>query len=304
LFEQLIEKLQSNRYITLETTPGHSPTFEPIMDKIEKLGLDKKVDGFSTTDNPLSKLKFNAIIAAYMLQERFNKPTMATVSMRDRNKIALQSDLLGANALNVRALLALTGDSAKISNQPNTKGVFEGDSSLMLDIVKCFNGGIDYAGTPFAEKPKTIYPFSVTNSYAKNYRTLQKKLKKKIEHGTLGIITQPVYDTDNATMLLELLENAKKECSIGSEAQMILGIFPITKFRTAQFLSAHVPGIHVPPIWVEELRVASEISPDEERKVGMQMSKELIDGIMKLHPKVHIMTANQFSVAGELLRDF
>lgn len=304
MFKKLINKLQSDRYITLETTPAHSPTFEPIMEKIEKLGLDKKVDGFSTTDNPLSKLKFNAIIAAHMLQQRFNKPVMATVSMRDRNKIALQSDLLGANALDVRAVLALTGDSAKISNQPNTKGVFEGDSSLMLDIIKCFNGGIDYAGTPFTEKPKTIYPFSVTNSYAKNYKTMKKKLKKKIEHGTLGIITQPVYDTENAAMLLELLEEAKAECSIGSNAQMILGIFPITKFRTAQFLSSHVPGIHVPPKWIEELRVASETSPEEERVIGMQMSKELIDSIMKLHPKVHIMTANQFDVAKELLKNF
>ena len=304
MFEELIKKLKSDRYITLETTPGHSPVFEPIMDKIEKLGLHEKVDGFSTTDNPLSKLKFNAIIAAYMLQQRFNKPSLATVSMRDRNKIALQSDLLGANALDVRSVLALTGDSAKISNQPNTKGVFEGDSSLMLDIIKCFNSGIDYAGAPLAEKPKTIYPFAVTNSYAKNNKTLQKKLKKKIEHGALGIISQPVYDISNAQMLLDLLEDAKSECNFCSDTQMILGIFPITKFRTAQFLSSHVPGIHVPPRWVEELRAASEISIEEERKVGMKMSKDLLDSVMRLHPKVHIMTANQFSVAKELLRDY
>lgn len=301
MFEQLINKLQGERYITLETTPGHSPTFDPILDKLEELALHEKVDGFSTTDNPLSKLKFNAMIAAYMLQNRFNKPTLATVSMRDRNKIALQSDLLAANALDVRAILALTGDSAKISNQPNTTGVFEGDSTLMLDIIKCFNGGIDYAGTPFKEKPKTIYPFSVMNSHAKNYRTLQKKIKKKIEHGTLGIITQPVYDIENAKTLLELLENAKSECSIKSNAELILGIFPITKFRTAQFLSSHVPGIHVPQIWIEKLRIASEISQEEERNVGMQMSRELFQAVMNLHPKVHIMTANQFSIAKELL---
>ncbi|MEA3523274.1 MAG: methylenetetrahydrofolate reductase, partial [Campylobacterota bacterium] len=128
MFEQLIEKLQSETYITLETTPGHSPQFTPTVDKIEALGLDKLVDGFSTTDNPLAKLKYNALFAAKMLQERFNKPVIATMSMRDRNRIALQSDLLGANEVDVRAILALTGDPAKISDQPNSKGVFEGDS--------------------------------------------------------------------------------------------------------------------------------------------------------------------------------
>ena len=167
MFNKLLEKLQNGRYITLETTPGHMPTMKPIVDKIEELGLDKKVDGFSTTDNPLAKLKYNAILGALTLQNRFNKPVLATVSMRDRNKIALQSDLLGANDHNVRAFLTLTGDSAKISDQPNSKGVFEGDSTLMLDIIKCFNAGIDYAGKPFKFKPETILGFSVVNSHAK-----------------------------------------------------------------------------------------------------------------------------------------
>ena len=107
MFETLIDKLKNDTYITLETTPGHSPVFSPTIDKIAELGLDKLVDGFSTTDNPLAKLKYNALFAAKMLQDRFNKPVIATMSMRDRNKIALQSDLLGANEVDVRAILAL-----------------------------------------------------------------------------------------------------------------------------------------------------------------------------------------------------
>ena len=92
MFEALIDKLKNDTYITLETTPGHSPVFSTTVDKLAELGLDKKVDGFSTTDNPLAKLKYNALFAAKMLQDRFNKPVIATISMRDRNKIALQSD--------------------------------------------------------------------------------------------------------------------------------------------------------------------------------------------------------------------
>ncbi len=302
MFEELINNLQNGRHITLETTPSHSPVFQPIIDKIKDLELDTLVDGFSTTDNPLAKLKYNAILAALRLQQEFNKPVLATMSMRDRNRIALQSDLLGANEFDVRSILALTGDSASMSDQPNAKGVFDGNSNLLLDIVSCLNSGIDYAGKPLAQKPKMIYPFAVTNSFSTNPKTLQKKMKKKIEHGALGLISQPVYDIDNAKLLLDLLENAKNDCCESAQkAQMVLGIFPITKLRTAQFLASHVPGIHVPKLWIESLRKAHAISAEEEYKVGFELSKNLFDDIMKLHPKVHLMTANQFQIAKDIL---
>jgi len=302
LFDTLIEKLNSSTYITLETTPGHSPIFAPIVEKIAKLELDKYVDGFSTTDNPLAKLKYNALFAAKMLQDRFNKPVIATMGMRDRNKIALQSDLLGANEVDIRAILALTGDPATMSDQPRTKGVFEGDSTLLLDIIAAFNAGMDYAGKPLKHQPKHISAFAVVNAYAKNPKTLQKKIQKKIKHGAIGIITQPVYDLENAKLLLELRDNANKECCPDKKkAELIFGVFPITKLRTAQFLSAHVPGINVPDIWLEKLRMAHEKGPEEEYKVGFDLSKTLFDDLKALHPKIHLMTANQFEVARDIL---
>lgn len=302
MFDTLIDKLQNGKYITLETTPGHSPQFTPTIDKIESLGLHNLVDGFSTTDNPLAKLKYNSLFAGKMLQDRFKKPVIATMSMRDRNKIALQSDLLGANEVDIRAILALTGDPATISDQPHAKGVFEADSSLLLDIISSFNSGMSYAGKPFGEKPKEIYPFAVVNSYAKNPKTLQKKMQKKIKHGVKGIITQPVYDLENAKQLLELKELANKECSCESKnAELILGIFPITKLRTAQFLSAHVPGINVPDYWIEALRIANEKGVEEEYKVGFELSKNLFDSLQEYHPKIHLMTANQFQLAYDIL---
>jgi 5,10-methylenetetrahydrofolate reductase len=303
LFDTLINKLKNDTYITLETTPGHSAQFLPTIEKIEELGLQHLVDGFTTTDNPLAKLKYNSLFGAKMLQDRFNKPVIATMSMRDRNKIALQSDLLGANEVDIRAILALTGDPANLSDQPHAKGVFEGDSSLLLEIISAFNSGMSYAGKPFAQAPKEIYPFSVVNSYAKNPKTLQKKMQKKIKYGTKGIITQPVYDLENAKQLLELLDNANKECcNENKKAELILGIFPITKLRTAQFLSAHVPGINVPDYWIEALREANAKGVEEEYKVGFELSKKLFDEIKEYHPKIHLMTANQFNLAKDLLK--
>ncbi|MEA1982632.1 MAG: methylenetetrahydrofolate reductase [Campylobacterota bacterium] len=304
MFDTLINKLKNDTYITLETTPGHSAQFTPTIEKIADLGLDKLVDGFSTTDNPLAKLKYNALFAAKMLQDRFEKPVIATMSMRDRNKIALQSDLLGANEIDVRAILALTGDPATISDQPHAKGVFEGDSSLLLDIISAFNSGMNYGGKPFAVAPKEIYPFAVVNSYAKNPKTLQKKMQKKIKHGAKGIITQPVYDVESAAKLLELLDAANADCCPEyKRAELIIGIFPITKLRTAQFLAAHVPGINVPDTWIEALRVANaKGGADEEYRVGFELSKKLFDDIKALHPKIHLMTANQFQLAHDILK--
>jgi len=302
MFKDLIEKLKYSDYLTLETTPSHEATFDNIIQNIEKLGLQNSVDGWTTTDNPLAKLKYNSLFAALKLQNRFNKPVIATMSMRDRNKIALQSDLLGANDFDIRAILALTGDPASMSDQPLTKGVFEANSNLLLQIITSFNNGMDFAGRPFKISPKEIYPFAVINSYAKNLKTLEKKMFKKIQNGACGIITQPVYDLDNAKKLLEHFEYARSDFKDHrASSQLILGVFPIVRLRTAQFLSSHVPGIFVPPIWIDKLTAAAKISPEQEREVGLELSKNLFEQIKKLHPKIHLMTANRFQLAKDII---
>ena len=299
MFESFISKLRSGTYITLETTPSRSARFNPTIDKIEALGLQHLVDGFSATDNPLAKLKYNALFAAMQLQNRFGKPVLATMSMRDRNRIALQSDLLGANEARVRAILALTGDSAHYSDQPHAKGVFEGNSNLLLDIISTLNGGTDLAGQNLIAPAEEIFPFAVIDSYAKNSVALQKKMAKKVSHGAIGIITQPVYDLENAKKLLDMMDSSNREH--GQNSVLVLGYFPITKLRTARFLDENVPGIHVPHSWVEALEAASLISPEEEYRVGFELSKTLFEELKALHPKIHIMTANQFELAKAIL---
>ena len=296
----LKEKLKE-RLITLETTPPKLPTIDSMIEKLQKSEAYKYVDGFSTTDCPLSKLKYNSIIAAYKLQKKFNKPVIATMSMRDRNKIALQSDLLGANDLDVTHILALTGDPANMSDQPKTKAVVEGSSLLLLQIIRAFNNGMDYSGKEFKIKPKQITPFAVSNSYARNFSSIERKIYKKIQNYAVGIITQPVYDIEIAKKLIEIKKNITNEFSDErKDSEIILGFFPITKLKTAQFLHSHVPGIYVPEIWIEKLIKAHKISEEEEFKVGMDLSNRLFKELLKLHPKIHIMTANRFEIVKEL----
>ena len=296
----LKEKLR-DKYITLETTPAKLPTLDLMIEKIKKSEAYKYIDGFSTTDCPLSKLKYNSIIAAYRLQQEFKKPVIATMSMRDRNKIALQSDLLGANDLDVTHILALTGDPANMSDQPKVKAVVEGSSILLLEIIRAFNNGMDYGGKEFKIKPKPITPFSVSNSYAKNFSSIEKKIFKKVQNYSVGIITQPVYDLKIVDKLLEIKKNVVSNFNDErKEAEIILGFFPITKLKTAQFLHSHVPGIYVPQEWIEKLIKAHKISEEEEFKVGVELSKNLFKSLLKKHPKIHIMTANRFEIVKEL----
>ncbi len=302
MIEEFIEKIHGDSFLSLEVTPPHGATLDKVVSDIQKLGLGSIVDGFSATDNPLARLKYNSMFAALKLQQTFKKACICTMSMRDRNKIALQSDLLGMNDFDIRAILALTGDPAKASDQPNAKAVNEGRSTLLLDIIKCFNSGIDYSGKPFKNPPKQIYPFAVTNAYSKNSKNIYKNLRLKLSHGAKVIISQPVYDVKNAKMLMEIFEEAKKDTPfLDYDPKLIIGFFPITRLRTAQFLNSHVPGIYVPALWTEKLSAAKERSIDSEFKTGLELSIRTFQELYKTSGKIHFMSANHFEIVKEIL---
>ncbi len=304
MFEKFCKRLQSDRpFITVEITPPHGASIDRIIETIRELELDKKVVGFSVTDNPLAKLKMDATLSAIKIQQSFKKPVITTMSMRDKNKLSLQSTLLGANDFNIRVILALTGDPAKLSDQPEVKGVLERDSTLLLSIIYRLNNGLDYNNSPLNPKPKPIYPFAVSNAYAKNMKNIKKKMVKKLDYGARGIITQPVYDLDNAKELIEIFESAKEESirDTAKDAQLILGQFPVVRARTANFIADRVPGITVPKDIIDEMNLAQMDGEAKEQEVGFNISKEIFDTVIKFHPKVHLMTHNRFDLCSKLI---
>ncbi len=306
MFDNFCKKLHSNNlFVTVEITPPHGASMDKILEKIEKSGIDKFVDGFSVTDNPLAQLKMSAILSAIRVQQAFHKPVIATVSMRDRNKLSLQSSLLGANDFDLRLILALTGDPAKLSDQPEVKGVLERDSTLLLSIIYRLNNGVDYSNKPLKPAPKPIYPFAVSNAYAKDYKTLQKRMLKKLNYGARAIITQPVYDTENAKRLLEIFEEAKEQSirESSKEAEIIFGQFPAVRARTVNFIADNVPGIKVPKKIIDEMNLAAMDGKEKEEEIGFQLSKEVFQTIASLHPKLHLMTHNRFELCKKIIED-
>jgi 5,10-methylenetetrahydrofolate reductase len=294
--EKIADLIKNKTYLSLEITPPKGGDFDSTLNQIENLGLQNRVDAFVITDNPLARLKYSSLFASIKTQNRFKKPAIATMSMRDRNKIALQSDLIAASDFGVEAILALTGDPATASDQPKAKGVFESNSNLLLQIIECLNSGIDYAGSPLSSKIAEICPFAVSNSYAKSYSSIQKKMSQKLRNGAAGIITQPLFGLEDAKRIVEVFEAAKEEVKqeIEKSPELILGFFPITKLRTAQFLASHVPGVNVPKEWMIALSKAKESSEEDEQKRGIELSFELFEKLLTLHPKIHLMSANKF----------
>jgi len=305
MFEKFCDVLCSNtkKFITVEINPPHGASIEPILADIKKSGVDKKVSGFTCTDNPLAKLKMSGVLSAIKVQQEFQKPVIATMSMRDRNKLSLQSTLLGANDFDLRCILALTGDPAKLSDQPEVKGVLERDSTLLLSIIYHLNKGVDYSNKPLNPAPKPIYPFAVSNSYAKDMNQLKKRMLKKLNYGARAIITQPVYDLNNAKELLEIFEQAKLESirDTAKEAQLVIGQFPIVRARTANFIDDKVPGINVPKHIIDEMNLAAMDGDAKEQQIGFEISKQIFDDIMKHHGKVHLMTHNRFDLCSKLI---
>ena len=304
MFDKFCDILCKDKdFITVEVNPPHGASITSLIEQIQASGLHEKVTGFTCTDNPLAKLKMSGVLSAIKIQQTFNKPVIATMSMRDKNKLSLQSTLLGANDFDLRCILALTGDPAKFSDQPEVKGVLERDSTLLLSIIYHLNNGVDYSNKPLTPAPKPIYPFAVANSYAKDMKKLQKRIVKKLDYGARAIITQPVYSLESAKELLEIFEEAK-EMSIrdtAKEAQLVLGQFPIVRTRTANFIDDKVPGIHVPKAIIDAMNLAAMDGEAKEYEVGFALSKELFDGVMKLHGKLHLMTHNRFELCAKLI---
>ena len=304
MFEKFCDVLcLEKNFITVEINPPHGASIDGIIAEIKKYNLHEKVTGFSCTDNPLAKLKMSGVLSAIKVQQTFQKPVIATMSMRDKNKLSLQSTLLGANDFDLRCILALTGDPAKFSDQPDVKGVLERDSTLLLSIIHHLNKGVDYSNKQLNPTPKPIYPFAVSNATAKDMNSLKKRMVKKLNYGARAIITQPVYDVDNAKELLALFEEAKEESirDTAKEAQLVLGQFPIVRAKTANFINDKVPGISVPKTIIDEMNLASMDGEEREQEVGFALSKRIFDEMMELHGKVHLMTHNRFDLCSELI---
>ncbi len=299
MLESLIAKLNSNElFLSLEVSPNLSGKLGQTF--INELCTLEHIDCLVCTDSPLARLKPSSILTSIKLQNAIKKPVICTLSMRDRNSIALCGDILGANELGLRAFLSLTGDSVKNGDCVDSKGVFEGNSLKLGKIIQELNEGRAINGKALQEHVEQIYNFQVINSYANNPHSLKSRMHKKLTSSLVyGLFTQPVFSIQAAEFLLESLSEIN--ATLNQQCIMVLGFFPVLRYKVALFLRDKLPGVYIPNEWIDKLYHASKKDAQEEQKVGLSMSLELFENLQKLHNKFHFMSANKISLVKEFL---
>jgi 5,10-methylenetetrahydrofolate reductase len=266
------EKLSKGKFlITAEIAPPRGTDFKDILESIKP--LKGKVDAFNVTDCQRSNVRMSAVAMSKILLENGFEPIFQ-ITCRDRNRIALQSELLGAWALGIKVVCVMTGDFTTLGDHPESKPVFDVDSLGLLEIVKKLNSGTLLNGRELKGKPSFTVG-AVFNPYAGPKRLQVEKLKLKVELGARFIQTQPIYDAKLARETHELIS------SFG--AIPILGILPLRSPKMARFMEKLNPG-SVPKELVERLEESQ--NPVE---YGWKKALELSEEIAEFGRGIHFM---------------
>jgi methionine synthase / methylenetetrahydrofolate reductase (NADH) len=187
---------------------------------------------------------------------------------RDRNVIGMQSDLLGAWALGLRNILAITGDPPKLGNYPDATAVFDVDAIGLTNLINRLNHGLDLAGNPIGEP--TGFSIGVgVNPGAINLDEELRRLDWKIEAGAEYMITQPVFDIRILEKFMKRIEKV--------QLPLICGIWPLVSYRNAEFMNNEVPGASVPPEIMERMRQTT--TKEEGFAEGVKIARETCDYI-------------------------
>jgi methylenetetrahydrofolate reductase (NADPH) len=254
-------------------------------DAIRKKGdlLKGYVDSVNVTDNQTGVVRLSSLAACALLKAQGLDPVLQMVT-RDRNRIALQSDVLGASALGIRNILCLTGDHQSFGNQPEAKGVFDLDSIQLIQAVRRMRDEGRIIGGDELTEPPQLFIGAVENPFADplSYRVV--RLAKKVKAGAEFIQTQCIY---NVPRFREFMSQV---CDRGLDAQVYIlgGITPLKSARMAEYMANNVAGMDVPDEIIGRMKAAPA---KEQRQEGVKIAVETIHALreMKGVSGVHIM---------------
>ena len=283
--QETLEK--KSKVITAELMPprGGSPVRSL---KIAQL-LKDKVHAVNITDGSRAVMRMCSLAMSKLLLENGIEPVMQ-ISCRDRNKIALQSDILGANALGIKNILCITGDSVKAGDQQNAKAVHEFESVRLLQQIQAFNKGIDPSLGELSDKKTHIFAGAAADPNCRNQRSLETRMRKKKEAGAGFIQTQMVMEREN---LMEFCE----KISTPLEIPVIAGVFLLKSYKNALFINKYVPGANIPENIINRLKNAKD--PLQE---GIQIAAEQAKDFINIADGVHLMAIKAEHLIPEILK--
>ena len=250
--------------------------------------LKDKVHAVNITDGSRAVMRMCSLAMSKLLLENGIEPIMQ-ISCRDRNKIALQSDILGANALGIKNILCITGDSVKAGDQQEAKAVHELESVRLLQQIQDFNRGIDPTMGELADNKTFIFPGAAADPSCRNKRSLQNRIQKKKEAGARFIQTQMVMDKENLIEFCETISNPL-------EIPVIAGVFLLKSYKNALFINKYVPGACIPENILNRLKEAKD-----PLKEGIQIAAEQAHDFINIASGVHLMAVKAEHLIPEIL---
>lgn len=271
----LREKIQEGKFvITSEIGPPKGTNIEPHLKEAEH--IKEKVDAFNVTDIQSSVMRLGSLATCRLLFERGFEPVFQ-LTCRDRNRLALQSDLLSAYVLGIRNVLCLTGDHPVLGDHPEAKPVFDLDSVSLLKVASDLMNGKDMMGNELDGKPEFFLGAVVSPGYEPLELQLI-KMEKKIEAGAKFFQTQAVYDLKSFEKFMKIVERYN--------VPVLGGIVLLKTAGMAKYMNENVAGVSVPERYIKMMAAAKK---EERPKVSIQIAAELIKGMKNLCHGIHIM---------------
>ena len=255
--------------------------------KIAQL-LKDKVHAVNITDGSRAIMRMCSLAMSKLLLENGIEPIMQ-ISCRDRNKIALQSDILGANALGIKNILCITGDSVKAGDQQKTKAVHEFEAVRLLKQIQSFNHGIDPTFEHLPDKKTNIFSGAAVDPNSPNQKSLKTRTRNKKEAGANFLQTQIVMDRN---CLIDFCE----EISNPIEIPVIAGVFLLKSYKNALFINKFVPGANIPENILNRLKEAKD--PLQE---GILIAAEQAKDFINIANGIHIMAVKVEHLIPEIL---
>jgi methylenetetrahydrofolate reductase (NADPH) len=270
------EALDSGKFlVTAEIGPAKGTETAVILEDAEL--LKGKVDAVNVTDLQSSVMRLGSMAVCHLLKDRGIDPVFQ-MTCRDRNRLALQSDLLSAWVLGVRNVLALTGDHPILGDHPKAMPVFDLDSVGLLQTIVRLNEGYDMAGNQLKGAPD-FFPGAVVNPGADTQAALELqliKMEKKIEAGAKFFQTQGIYDLDLFEKFMKRIE--------GFRTTVMGGIILLKSAGMARFMNKNVAGVFVPEPLIKEMETTKD-----KAKTGIEIAGRLVKGMKDMCQGVHIM---------------
>jgi homocysteine S-methyltransferase len=269
---RLADLLATSRFVvSVEIDPPRSVRIERTIEAARLL-RDAGVDVVNVSDSPMARVRMGALAVAFGIQHDLDLECLVHCTTRDRNLMALESELLGAHALGVRNIIALTGDPPRVGDYPTGTGVWDVDSIGLIEILTRLNRGEDQAGSPIGQ-PAGFTIACALDPTAADAATEWDRLERKLGAGAHLVMTQPLYSVEQVEAMFR--EARRRFGPAGFPVPLLLGVLPLVSARHAEFLHNEVPGITIP----DEARAAMHAAGERGSELGIEMADALLGAV-------------------------